>query len=334
MDDATERGRDLNAIPDHRARSRRNRFSGGPLDRAGEHRHDPEWLAAREADPGTRFVLVWRSRLLVAGHAASMPARAHVTSLLEAASVIVFLGEWRGTAYFAADVSPLEDEAVAAVAPDAEFRDLREAAMVLPAPEAAVLAQARAMVYWHRRHRFCGRCGTETRSEEGGYVRVCPNPHCGRRDFPRTDPAIIVLTTAGDRCLLGRQPHWPAGRFSTVAGFVEPGESAEDAVAREVFEETGVRIDAVHYHSSQPWPFPASLMLGFTAEARTQAVSLLDGELEQARWFSRADIRDGLRDGSFALPPPLSVAFHLIEDWFDQASGEPLRQLLDIGNDE
>ncbi len=320
-------------LPDHSARSRRNSFVGAPLDRAAEHRHDADWLAAREADPASRFVLVWRSRLLTRDHAAHTLTRAQVARLLPAASVIVFLGEWDSIAYFAADISPLEHDAATAVAPDAEFHDLREAALLLPAAEAAILGQARGMVYWHRRHRFCGRCGAETYSAEGGYVRVCTNPECGRRDFPRTDPAIIVLITDGQRALLGRQPHWAVGRFSTIAGFIEPGESAEEAVAREVFEETGVHLDAVHYHSSQPWPFPASLMLGFTAEAQPQPVQLRDGELEQARWFARADIRDGLRDGSFALPPSLSVAFHLIEDWFDQDTSMPLRRLLRGGSD-
>ncbi len=152
---------------------------------------------------------------------------------------------------------------------------------------------------------------------------VCTNPDCRHDHFPRTDPAIIVLISDGERALLGRQAGWPAGRYSTIAGFVEPGESLEDAVAREVFEETGVRVDLIEYHSSQPWPFPSSLMLGFTARAVTTEVHLRDQELEDARWFSRAELAAGYPK----IPPNVSISFRLIEDWFDAGGGPRLREL-------
>jgi NAD+ diphosphatase len=154
---------------------------------------------------------------------------------------------------------------------------------------------------------------------QGGHVMQCAA--CGHQQFPRLDPAVIVLVTDGERALLGRQPAWPPGRYSTVAGFVEPGESLEDAVAREVREETGVIVDAVEYHSSQPWPFPSSLMLGFTAHASRTDIDLSDQELEDARWFTRAQIAAG----EIALPTTHSISFRLIEDWYDSGASTPLR---------
>jgi NAD+ diphosphatase len=180
------------------------------------------------------------------------------------------------------------------------------------------------MLHWRRMHRYCGRCGAETEPRKAGHVMVCTNPVCRHEHFPRIDPAIIVLVTDGERVLLGRQASWPAGRYSTIAGFVEPGESLEDAVVREVAEETGVRVDEVDYHSSQPWPFPSSLMLGFTARAASQEVRLQDEELEDARWFTRSEIAGGTPK----LPPRLSISFRLIEHWFDAGSDRPLRELL------
>ncbi len=204
---------------------------------------------------------------------------------------------------------------------DASFEDLRLAAGLLPQDEAGLLAYARAMVLWRRRHRYCGSCGAPARSESAGHVMKCTDPACGAEQFPRLDPAIIVLVTDGERALLGRQAAWPAGRYSTIAGFVEPGESLEDAVAREVLEETGVTVLDADYHSSQPWPFPSSLMIGFTARAVADAVPRADEELEDVRWFTREQIASGTP----GLPPPQSVSFRLIADWYDSGSALPLR---------
>lgn len=328
--DGSKRPSGLDLPMDLHIVSGRNRFAAGPLQRQAELRRDADWLAQRLEAPETCFIPVWRSRLLVQG---SRAARLHRVGAAQAfisdAPVLVFLGEWDDVAYFAADFSDFDADEVAALAPGAELTELRQAAAMLPAEEAAVLAHARAMVYWHHRHRFCGRCGATTRPDEGGYVRICTDEDCGRRHFPRTDPAIIVLASCGDACLLGRQAKWPPGRYSTIAGFVEPGESAEDAVIREVLEETGVRVSGIRYHSSQPWPFPASLMLGYFADVEKRSEPHpVDGELEDARWFTREQIRDGIRQGGFRPPPPLSVAYHLIEDWFDEGSDVPLRGLV------
>jgi NAD+ diphosphatase len=182
--------------------------------------------------------------------------------------------------------------------------------------EGALLALARAIMFWHARHRYCGLCGSPTRSEEAGHMRRCTNPACNTMHFPRTDPAVIMLVTDGHRALLGRNKNFPLpGMYSTLAGFVEPGESLEDAVAREVREESGIEVAAVHYHSSQPWPFPANIMLGFHAEARTTEITIDYGELEDARWFTRDWLTSHTDDDSFRLPRLDSIARRLIEDW-------------------
>jgi NAD+ diphosphatase len=197
----------------------------------------------------------------------------------------------------------------------AQPRSLRDVGHLLSDRDAGLLVHAVGLANWHSTHPRCPRCGAPTASTRGGAVRRCPED--GSEHFPRTDPAVIVLVTdGGDRCVLGRQPIWPAGRYSTLAGFVEPGESAEQAVVREVLEETGVRVRDVAYSASQPWPFPASLMLGFTAVCDPDAVPVAsDGELEDVRWFHR----DELRDGTAMLPTPVSIAYKLITDWLAEA---------------
>jgi NAD+ diphosphatase len=166
---------------------------------------------------------------------------------------------------------------------------------------------------WHEATLYCGKCGSASQPEAGGNTRRCCNPDCDKEIFPRTDPAIIVLVADGDRCLLGRQAGWPEGRYSTIAGFVEPGESLEDAVRREVYEETNIRVGAVHYHSSQPWPFPSALMLGFIAEAASVEIILNDGELEDARWFTRKE----LMSNEAVLPFRISIARRLVDHWIN-----------------
>jgi NAD+ diphosphatase len=211
--------------------------------------------------------------------------------------------------------------AVLAVAADgaeprgAHLMGLREVGALLSAEDAGLLAYATAMVNWHRAHPHCARCGARTEVHEAGFVRRCPN--CGASHFPRTDPVVIMLVHDGDRALLGRQPTWPEGRYSALAGFVEPGESLEEAVAREVREEASVEVEDVLYRSSQPWPFPASLMLGFHAGYAGGNPATGDGELADVRWFDRAElgaIARGEVDGMH-LPPPLAIARQLIDEW-------------------
>ena len=226
-------------------------------------------------------------------------------AIANAADTQIFLGYVEGTPYFAVDVTgkdvPLKDLG--------EFVDLRQVGALLFAREGSILAYARGMTYWHRRHRYCGLCGASTKVVRGGHVRQCTNENCKTEHFPRTDPAVIMLVHHGDKCLLGRGKHFPRGMHSTLAGFVEPGESFEDAVAREVYEEVKVKVKNVTYRSSQPWPFPASLMLGFHAHAAAGPVQL-DSELEDARWFELEQLRSA---DEALLPPPHTIARRLIE---------------------
>jgi NAD+ diphosphatase len=245
-----------------------------------------------------------------------------------ATEFLVLLGQTEQRVFFALGLAPNGDAPPDGIAGRGEFRDVRQMAPLLKPEDGALLAYARAMIYWHAHHRFCGDCGSPTASAEAGFLRVCTNPACGQKQFPRTDPAIIVLVTAGDYCLLGRQPTWPKGMHSTIAGFVEPGESLEDAVVREVREETGVQVRTVHYQSSQPWPFPSSLMLGFTARAADREIRLYDHELEAAAWFTRDDLREKLQRSTLRLPSPVSISFRLIEDWFDNRNAGSLRDLV------
>src|SRR5450631_4503277 len=292
---------------------RRNVFAGPYLDRAAHLREDGAWFARALTDRRSRVVPVWNSRSLIAE---GPEPRAAFLTLDEMPrerrnqSDLILLGRIGDASFFAYEIGTIDPPPSF---PEARFEDLRLVASLLPPEQAGLLGYARALISWRRKHRFCGTCGTPTVAAKGGHVLVCTNPACRHEQFPRLDPAIIVLVSDGERALLGRQASWPAGRYSTIAGFVEPGESLEDAVAREVFEETGIEVDRIEYQSSQPWPFPSSLMLGFTAHARTTEVRLRDEELEDARWFKRAD----LASNGALLPPRQSISFRLIEHWFD-----------------
>jgi NAD+ diphosphatase len=319
-----------------------NVFSGPYLDRASHLRQDPAWLTSALEDDRSRAIPVWNSRNLVTEEGA--PARntvpgpngsppsprdvraaflpmAEIPAALRQSGDLVLLGHSGGIHYFAYE---MESTDAPPSPPHTRFEDLRQVASLLPEEEAGLLCYARAMVSWRRRHRFCGSCGAGTSSAKNGHVLVCTNPACRHEQFPRIDPAIIVLVSDGERALLGRQASWPVGRYSTIAGFVEPGEALEDAVSREVLEETGIEVGAIEYHSSQPWPFPSSLMLGFTARAKGTNIVLRDQELEDAKWFSRAD----LMSGTPLVPPSVSISFRLIEHWFNAGGGKPLREVL------
>lgn len=299
-----------------------NVFAGPYLDRAAHLRKDAAFVATALADPATLIVPLWRARNLVRrgedGCTAAFVDVTHELRIALADSELVLLGQFHGRACFAAEFTAIEPPAVV---PDASFEDLRTLGAFLSPDEAGLLAYARAMILWRQRHRFCSTCGAPARAESAGHVMRCTDPSCGAEHFPRLDPAIIVLVSDGERALLGRQAAWPAGRYSTIAGFVEPGESLEDAVAREVLEETGVTVLDAEYHSSQPWPFPSSLMIGFTARASADAVPRADEELEDVRWFTREEIASGVP----GLPPPQSVSLRLIEHWYDSGSPVPLR---------
>lgn len=299
-----------------------NTLAGPYLERAAHRRKDEARVRAALADPASLFVPVWQTRNSILRNGDLLAAHLVVGAQAFVGidpNEFVLLGELRGQLVFAVGVS---GERPQIAEQPVEFADLRMIAGELPPEEAGLLAYARAMIHWRETHRFCGRCGSPTLALDSGHVLRCSNEGCRSQQFPRIDPAVIVLITDGERALLGRQAAWPPGRYSTIAGFVEPGESLEDAVVREAREETGVEIDAVDYHSSQPWPFPSSLMLGFTAHASTTEIQRRDDELEDARWWTRAEIAGG----AVALPITHSISFRLVEDWYDAGAERPLRQ--------
>lgn len=285
------------------------------------------------ADPTTYVVPVWQSQNLFTNEPNPQPvllAPQGLDGLIDKAESVILLGEaangreGQKVAYFAAGLPP-DESPPAELANIGQFKSLTSVGMSLDRWEGGLLAYARAITHWHHRHCFCGDCGSPTTSANGGHVRVCTNAECALEHFPRTNPAVIVLVTSGERCLLGRKGMWPPRRYSIIAGFVEPGECLEATVVREVFEETGIHVGEVQYQSSQPWPFPRSLMLGFTAIAVSHAIHLHDGELEDARWFSREEMQIALRDGSLRLPLGVSISSRLIEDWFDAGGLGQLR---------
>jgi NAD+ diphosphatase len=289
-----------------------NLFAGAYLDRRADARLRADWLADARRDAGTLYVAMHQGTALVRTGA---PGELSRVVFLQGSDPrvmattdperMVLLGWFHERRCVLVDL-PLE---FAAGSDGEQFAELRPLVSELTAAEASLMAYARALNLWRANHLFCGRCGTPTQAQRAGHARHCPA--CGYHSFPRLDPAIIVLAQDGGQALLGRQASWPPGRYSTIAGFVEPGESLEDAVRRELHEETGVVAGRITYHSSQPWPFPASLMLGFTAEATMSTPVLHDGELEDARWFTRAE----LLSGAVLLPPPTAIARRLIDGW-------------------
>ena len=297
-----------------------NHYADEILDRASHLRTDETWLTAQFEDEHTLVIPVWRARNLVANQEQPQGVMLPTTrarDLIDAARATVLLGIRNDVAHFAVDISPLEEHDVCGIHDDSEFVDLRSVGPVMDRSEASILAYAKGIMYWHARHEFCGSCGHPTEIREAGHLRRCTNPECGALHFPRTDPAVIMLVAKDDRALLGRKAEWMEGMYSTLAGFVEPGESLEQAVAREVMEEAGVKITNIRYHSSQPWPFPSSLMLGFYADALNEDFHRNDDELEDLQWFTRQELADG-GAGIAKRPRSDSIARRLIDEWILQ----------------
>ncbi|HEV2300654.1 MAG TPA: NAD(+) diphosphatase [Stellaceae bacterium] len=293
-------------------------FAGNRLDRAAPRRADAAWVGSLLEDPATRILPLVD---LKPGLGHDSPPRLEWRpvspwrKLIEEGAVLIFLGlDDEGRAHFALDATAGGNTAGA-------LADVREVAPTLAASEAAVLAEARSLIDWHARHGFCAACGGKSAVACGGWQRHCPN--CGAHHFPRTDPVVIMLAVSGERCLLGRNRRRPGNRFSCLAGFMDPGESLEEAVRREVFEESGVRIGRVRYLASQPWPFPSNLMMGFLAEAVSEEITVDPEEIAEARWFERDEIRAmvaraarGEEDPSRpALPGPIAIAHQICRRW-------------------
>ena len=305
-------------------------FAGNPLDRAANKRRDPAEIERLSGLPESRFLPLWNLRALVIAEGEPRLAWQPLSDLDAFAggnSDLVFLGLDGGQPHFAVGVTGENDPAEGGLLSGrGNFEEARPLASQMPAGEAAVLAQARALVDWHARHQFCAVCGSPTTFGEAGYMRACQNEACKAQHFPRTDPVVIMLISLGDRCLLGRNKRFPTRkRYSALAGFVEAGESIEEAVRREVFEESGIVVGNVSYHSSQPWPFPSSLMIGCSGQAESEDINIDPDELQDARWVPRAEVRACFEsedyvsaDGGLEIPPPDAIAHHLIKSWVDQ----------------
>lgn len=299
-------------------------FVTNTIDRAAHLRRDDDKLMAFEKHPATRAYVVARDSLIVKREGDAVRALLTMDEALGygANPGTIFLGLRDGAAVFGMGISAGAVEQLAG-RNDVAVSELRGMAMqgAVPPDQLATIAMAKSMVSWHQRHGFCANCGTRSAMREGGWKRDCPN--CKTEHFPRTDPAVIMLVHHGDKCLLGRGKHFPKGMHSTLAGFVEPGESFEDAVAREVYEEVRVRVKNVTYRSSQPWPFPASVMIGFHAEAESMDFEVNEDELASALWLSREELRpENLpKDGSFFMPRRDSIARRLIEEWLGYEAG-------------
>ena len=317
---------------DSLGRAQRNWFTTVGLDRLGHRRAEQAWLAEQLRRDETRLVLSWRSSQLLRDGESCRPvclaADGHA-ELLSVANSVVLLGEAHDHLYFGVDLPGDVDSYPSRFANHGEFLDLYESGTRLGRTDAALLALARGLAYWHQRHRFCGSCGKPTHSDDAGHQRRCTDAACATRCFPRTDPAVIVLVYHAQRCLLARQRNWPQSMYSVVAGFVEPGECLEETVQREVREETGIDVVDVEYRSSQPWPFPSSLMLGYRARALNIDINLEDDELEDARWVSRRELVEAVRSGEMHVPSPVSISYRLVEEWFDAGQEGTLRGLAD-----
>ena len=303
-----------------------NTFAGNPLDRAADRRGDAEWIETRLADADSLLLPLFDGKPLVEPASAGGVRLGYApagmgTAISRDGERLAFLGLWKNTAVFALDVDdPGEAQAFREYG---AFEELRPVLAALPAGEAAIVGAAKALFEWRRSHRFCAGCGQPSRTAEAGWKRICPA--CAAEHFPRTDPVAIMLAERDGRCLLGRSPRFPPGMFSALAGFVEPGETLEEACARELKEEAGLEATRVRYLFSQPWPFPNSLMIGLIAEVAEGQETAQPDEIEALRWFTREEARrlcaDQPVDGVF-VPPATAIARQLLRVWAEEAEGQ------------
>jgi len=299
----------------------------GDLDRVSIKRNDEQWIESCLKEDSALLIPIFDSKILILKETDQSPVFVNPTEVVHISDLLkrtILLGQKHEKTYFALNVEEEETAVNLCKHKNAEFKDLRQVIPFVNAQDYQFLALARFMVYWNQKNQYCGICGIPTRSAEAGNLRICTKDECAEHHFPAMDPAVIVLVSNGDKCLLGSQPGWPKGMYSTIAGFVEPGESAEDAVIREVQEETGIRTKNIIYQSSQPWLFPGSLMLGFTAEALNTEINIEQDELDDARWFTREEIRNNVASGVMRLSSKVSISYELIKTWYEKDNNSKL----------
>ena len=295
-------------------------YTANPLGRASDERGDPAFIAACEADPRAgAYAIAGEMIVLKRTPAGHEPLFGLAEARTLGAAETVFLGLADDVPRFGLALPPTLGDTLKA-RDDLHVTDLRSIAMqgLVEPDHLAALAEGKALLAWHARHRFCANCGAPTVVVEAGWRRDCPS--CAAQHFPRTDPVVIMLAIAGERCLLGRQSRFPPGMWSCLAGFVEPGETIEEATRRETQEEAGIRTGRVRYYASQPWPFPMSLMIGCHAEALTTDITVDTKELEDARWFEREEVALMLarrHHGALFAPPPIAIAHHILRAWVE-----------------
>lgn len=294
-------------------------FSGSSLERCEVERASPRWLTDQELSPEARFLPLHNLEPAMLTLPALEPAyvkRDEIPVALENELTMLFLGQRDGTPIFAVDIVQSEAEQLQDIG--YSFMDVRSIAMQLHGPDLAIIGHARSMMSWHLKNRFCGTCGTRTLLKRGGAVRFCGDDSCNTEFYPRNDPVVIMLAHRGDQCLLGRQHRFPPRMYSALAGFLEHGESLEEAVRREMFEEAGIDVGKVTYVASQPWPFEQSIMIGCFAEALNEEITLDQEELDDARWVSAHDVKRALagdETAPIAVPPDMAIAHHLVKHW-------------------
>ena len=303
-----------------------NTFSGNPLNRASDRRKDAAWIAEQLASPDSLGLALWNGKPFVekatdgGTQIAYLPAKMVEELAGGGRERLLFMGLWKETAIFAVDLEGAADPADGPLQGLGRFEEMRGLAMRLPATETAILGTAKGMFEWRRKHGYCSVCGQASEPAEGGWKRQCPS--CKAEHFPRTDPVVIMLAVHSgpegvDRCMLGRQEMWPKGMFSALAGFLEPGETIEEACARELEEEAGLKTLSVAYHSTQPWPFPNSLMIGLIAQVENDDAAPDQTELSEVKWFTKAEARDLLAGKVEGLGAPggMAIAHQLIKAW-------------------
>lgn len=331
---------------DHLSRSLLNTYTAQPLDRAAHGRKDPDWLAAQLADPHATYLVLNGHSVVTANRAPLILTQAQFNHLdITNPPALLGLKKTDGTPVFSINISDsLAELAVLAQTPSdvsdgsaaidlatLESHSLRAITREIDPEVASMCSYATLLNHWHTTTRFCTRCGSALEIKEGGSMQQCTNQSCGHIEFPRINPAVIMRVTKGNKILLARQASWPEFKYSVLAGFVEVGETLEHAVAREVMEEVNIPVENINYHSSQPWPFPNSFMLGYTAEASSDVFELEQDDIEQALWLTAEEMKAKMTEGTVLPPPDLSISYSLINDWFQSETGMSLNQFKSTG---